>query len=157
LSPLAVGLVCAASGVVLGWLVSALRERPRLRFSMWAKIEPPNVHPRPQLAFRLLNTGRAPIHVERIEGDNGFSLADYFDAVTINVDPEPYEDDVCAPYVGFLEKRPTRIVAVDSMGRKWPLRSRDLKRIYRVLEDHEKASQGAATTAQLTTMGTRQT
>jgi hypothetical protein len=117
-NPLAVGLVTAPVSAALGvfgtLLSSAFRERRRVRFGMSAKIEPPNVHPREHLTFSFLNLGRTPVHIERIEGDRGFSFGDYLDPITLDVAPEPYQDDVPASFVRFLETRPTRVVAIDS-------------------------------------------
>jgi hypothetical protein len=139
--PLVVGVISGVIGSVSGVLgtlwVTQFQGRASLQFTMTARIEPPNTSPRPLLIYRFLNRGKAPIHIERIEGDNGFTLADYFDPFTVPVDPEPYVDEVPAPFVGFLDKRPSYIVAIDSAGKKWPLKRGELKRIYAVLQAHE--------------------
>lgn len=138
---------------VLALLVAALslwvswrgpRRQPNLHFEMRAVIGPPNVHPRELIYYQFWNDGTAPVHVRNIEGDHGFTFidgdADYFDPVTIAVDPEPFEGEACAEYLRLLERRPTRIYALDSTGKKWPLRKKDLVAVYRVLDDW-KASQ----------------
>lgn len=114
-------------------LVNHWRERPRLLFTMWVKIEDPSCSPRETLCWRFLNSGREPIHIERIEGDNGFTLGDHFDACTIPAGPEPVTDDCAVPHVRLLERKPTTIFAVDSTGKPWPLRKGDLNEAYRVL------------------------
>ena len=48
---------------------------------------------------------------------------------------------MAAPYVKYSEKRPARIFAVDSTGKRWRLPRGDLKRVYRVLDAHEREAQ----------------
>jgi hypothetical protein len=148
-----VGIWLAANWVaVVGWIlaaggwVSAIvaviklwnARKPRLHFNMWAVIRSSEVHPRETLLYRFRNSGNAPVHITNIQGDNGFTLIegprDYFDPVTIHVDPEPFEGEVPAPYAGFMKKHPTRIYAVDSTGKHWRLPKKDLTAIYKVFE-----------------------
>jgi hypothetical protein len=106
---------------------------------MWAVIEPPSVHPREMLKYRFLNVGEAPVHIENIEGDKGFAFVvdkdcDFFDPETIHPDPEPTVGDAPALYVAFSEKQPTKVYAVDSTGKKWPLPKKELAKIYETLK-----------------------
>lgn len=150
-----VGWVLAAGG----WASAGVnfwrtRRVAELHFKMWGVIEPASTHPREMLRYSFRNSGTAPVHIVSIEGNNGFSLIDgerdYFEPVTIDVDPEPFEDEAPAPYASFMKKRPSRVFAVDSTGKKWPLAKRDLDKIYRTFDefrasDDYKSSRGNCT------------
>jgi hypothetical protein len=119
----------------VAWAAYRRKARPELHFTMWAEIMPQTHQPREVLWYRFRNDGTGAVHVESISGDRGFTLDKYFDPFTIGPDPEPIVGhEVPASFVQFLEKRPTRIFARDSTGKKWSLSKKDLRAMYELLE-----------------------
>jgi hypothetical protein len=145
----AVAWALAVSGwasVLVTWRAANRRMHPFLHFKMWAVIEPANQHPREMLRYSFRNSGQAPVHIVAIEGDNDFTMKEFFDPVTIHVDPEPTEGEAPAPYrnLQFFEKHPTRIFAVDSTNKKWPLPKKELAKVYDVFEVFRQSGEAKA-------------
>lgn len=132
-------LVAFSGWPTFAFTVWSKREAPKLHFRMRAEIMPANHLPREVLIYSFRNSGKAPVHITNIEGDQGFTFIDgernYFDPMTVNVDPEPTTGDVPAAFVLIMRKRPKKVWAIDSTERKWPLPAKDLKKIYEVLEE----------------------